>query len=172
MTSRFLPLVVALASLAACQKGGGHAEHAHPPPPATATAPVAAAPAAPAANPVQHEMRLLTATLQGGIQGLGMGDVTGIARSLHEVHGAKEATAAALKSGSYKPPKNGDQLARFVELDEAFHELLYPLVRASKANDLPATAEALGAVLRGCQGCHQEFREGFSAPAPAAPPAF
>lgn len=177
MTRRLPSLAAAVLLATACQKGGA-GEHAHPAPPPAEPAHPAPAPAAPAplaaapapANPVQREMRLLTAAIQSGVHGLGTGDVRGIALALHEVHGAKQATAAALKDGSYKPPKNGDQLARFVELDEAFHQLLYPLVKASQANDLPATATALGAVVNGCHACHQEFREGFTPP-PAAPKA-
>ncbi len=90
---------------------------------------------------------------------IGMGDVRGVEHSLHKLHAAKEETEAALKGGSYHPPKNGENLARFHELDEAFHGQLGGLVQASRANDLPKTAEAVGKILGSCQGCHSEFRQ-------------
>lgn len=114
---------------------------------------------APAANPVQHEMRLLSATLEATVRAIGSGDVRGIEHELHRLHGAKEATEAALREGRYRPPKNPDQIERFFVLDEAFHDDLGALVTASRNNDVPAAAEALGAIVRGCQGCHSEFRD-------------
>lgn len=117
---------------------------------------VAAASAA--ANPVQHEMRLLTAALVTAVKGIGSGDVRAVAHELRAVHAAKEATEQALRSGAYRPPKNPDELAHFHQLDEAFHRQLVDLVKASRANDLTGTARALGPVLASCQGCHTAFR--------------
>jgi hypothetical protein len=113
----------------------------------------------PAANPVQHEMRLLSTTLEGAVRAIGSGDVRGIEHDLHRLHSAKEATEAALREGRYRPPKSPDQIERFFVLDEAFHGDLGSLVTASRANDVPAAAEALGAIMRGCHGCHSEFRD-------------
>jgi cytochrome c556 len=109
-------------------------------------------------NPVQNEMQLLTTALEGAVRGIGLGDVRAVEHDLHRVHLAKEATGAALQSGSYKPPKNPDQLERFRALDEAFHGDLERLVDASHRNDVPGTAAALGTVMQACQGCHSEFR--------------
>ena len=109
-------------------------------------------------NPVQHEMLLLTAALESAVRGIGTGDVRPVEHALHQVHGAKEATSEAIADGSYRPPKNPDDIERFRELDEAFHAKLGKLVAASRANDLNATADALGEVLDGCPGCHTEFR--------------
>lgn len=115
--------------------------------------------AAPAgSNPVQIEMRLLHAALRDGVTAVANGKVDTIPASIHQVHAAKQATAAALRAGSYKPPKNGERLARFGELDEAFHADLEKLVSAAKNDDVPATGRALGQVLSSCQGCHREYR--------------
>lgn len=130
-----------------------HSHHAAPTPDPSAAAAITAP-----RNPVQAEMQLLTTTLQGAVLAIGMGDVRGVEHALHQVHGAKEKTEAALKGGSYHPPKNGENLARFHELDEAFHEKLVGLVLASRANDIPRAAEAMGQILGSCQGCHSEFR--------------
>jgi hypothetical protein len=115
-------------------------------------------PETPAANPVQAEMRLLTAALEGTVRGIGLGDVRGVQHDLHRVHAARAQTEAALHDGRYRPPSHADQLERFVELDEAFHAELETLAAASARNDVPATAEALGRVTSRCQGCHAEFR--------------
>lgn len=130
--------------------GDDHASHGKAPAPAS--------PTTPPANEVQAEMRLLSEALEAAVRGIGAGDVRGVEHALHRVHAAKEKTAAALASARYRPPKNADRLPRFRELDEAFHGRLEPLVEASRANDVPRTAQALGAALESCHGCHTEFR--------------
>ena len=137
----------AVLMVAGCAKASDHASHA----------PAVPAPA-PAANAVQSEMRLLTATLESAVRGIGAGDVRAVEHEVHRLHAAKEATDAALESGAYRLPKNPEGIARFRELDSAFHGGLGRLVDASRRNDVPATAEAVGVVLSGCQGCHSEFR--------------
>lgn len=109
-------------------------------------------------NAVQQEMQLLTKALEAAVRGIGAGDVRAVEHELHRVHAAKEATANALSDGTYRPPKNGDQLDRFRAMDEAFHRELVPLVDASRRNDVPGTAKALGTVLEACAGCHESFR--------------
>jgi cytochrome c556 len=140
-------LLMVLLMVAGCAEKSDHASHA----------PTPAAPA-PAANAVQSEMRLLTATLESAVRGIGAGDVRGVEHELHRLHAAKAATDAALDSGAYRLPKNPEGVARFRELDAAFHAGLGRLVDASQRNDVPATAQAVGVVLSGCQGCHSEFR--------------
>lgn len=115
-------------------------------------------------NPVQTEMRMLTSLLEGTVRAIGARDVRPIEHELHRLHAAKEATTAAIRDGSYKLPKNPEQTATFVAMDEAFHEHLAALVSASQANDISRTAAALGAIVRGCEGCHAMFR---AAPPPA-----
>ena len=114
--------------------------------------------AAPAANPVQREMRLLHAAMQATLTGIAYGDVRAVPEAFEAIDRAKEATEAALASGAYVPARNGDRLDRFRELDEAFHPQLERIVEAARRGDVPATAEAMGAALRGCDPCHQEFR--------------
>lgn len=139
-----LSLLLLLMVAAGCTE---HSQHAPP-----------AAPSGPPANPVQAEMRMLSATLQSAVRGIGAGDVRSVEHDLHRLHAAKEATEAAIRNGSYRLPRNPDRVDRFRELDEAFHGGLGALVQSSRRNDVGATAEALGVVLRGCQGCHSEFR--------------
>lgn len=121
-------------------------------------------PVPPPGNAVQTEMRMLTSILEGTVRAIGARDVRPIEHELHRLHAAKEATTAALRDGSYKLPRNPDQVDAFVAMDEAFHEHLGALVSASRANDIPRTADALGAIVRGCEGCHAMFR---AAPTPA-----
>ena len=134
-----------LVLLSAC--GERSTDHGHAPSPAAA-----------AKNPVQAEMRLLNEAMEAAVRGIGAGDVREVEHALHRVHAAKETTEAALKDGSYHPPKNSDKLARFAELDEAFHRELERLVEASRSNDVTKTTEALSSALRACQPCHSEFK--------------
>lgn len=134
---------------------GSATAHEHAPPAETATP---AADALPPGNVVQTEMRMLTSILEHTVHGIGVGDVRPIEHELHRLHEAKAATEAALKSGAYKLPKNPEGLEGFEAMDEAFHEQLGALVTASRANDVPAAAEALGAIVRGCPACHAAFR--------------
>jgi cytochrome c556 len=103
-------------------------------------------------------MRLLHEAMRDAVTAIANGDARPIGASLHKVHAAREATEHALHSKAYKPPKNGDKLGRFEELDRAFHGDLESLLEASQKNDLPATAAALGKALGSCNGCHSEFR--------------
>lgn len=119
-------------------------------------------PLPPPGNQVQTEMRMLTSILEATVRAIGARDVRPIEHELHRLHAAKEATTAALRDGSYKLPKNPEKVDAFVAMDEAFHEHLGALVSASRANDIARTAEALGAIVRGCEGCHATYR--------AAPP--
>lgn len=147
------PLVVlAVLSFAGCAhphagvESTAHAPHAH------------GAPAPPPAgvSPVQHEMRLLLAAVQQAVEGVALGDVRQVPAAFHQVHAAKEATAAAVMAGAWRPAQ-GD-LAQFQALDEAFHGKLEPLVEAAARDDVPATGEALAEVIRQCDGCHRAFR--------------
>lgn len=133
-----------------------------------------AAPAAelPPGNVVQTEMRMMTSILEGAVRAIGARDVRSIEHELHRLHGAKDATTAAVRDGSYKLPRNADQVDAFLAMDEAFHADLAALVMASRKNDVPAAADALGKIMRGCEGCHATFRESVaieSVPADPAP---
>lgn len=115
-------------------------------------------PGAAGLNPVQQEMRMMVGMLARAVMAIGMRDVSGVQHDLHRLHAAKEATTAAVTSGTYKLPKNPENVARFTQLDEDFHVLLGKLVAASQANDVQGTAEAVGQVLANCTSCHSEFR--------------
>jgi len=103
-------------------------------------------------------MRMLTSILEATVRAIGARDVRPIEHELHRLHAAKEATTAALRDGSYKLPMNPEQVDAFVAMDEAFHQHLGALVSASRANDIPRAADALGAIVRSCEGCHAMFR--------------
>ncbi|MBI4956944.1 MAG: cytochrome c [Myxococcales bacterium] len=120
-----------------------------------------AAPSASAgpANAVQHEMRLLLAAMHTAMEGIAYGDVSGLPQVLHQVHEAKAGTEAALEGGAYRLPKNPDGVARFRELDEAFHGHLVKMVQAGRKNDVAAAAQAYAAAASACGGCHGEFRK-------------
>lgn len=147
--------LVAVALLAACD----HAEHATPAPPASPTTLPAGV------NAVQNEMRLLHEAMQDSVTAVANDDLGAIPHALHRVHQARGMTEAAIEDGSYRPPRNGEDIEGFVRMDEAFHHELEQLVRAARSGDSAATGQQLGAVLSRCSGCHERFR-----PPPAAPP--
>lgn len=122
----------------------GHAGHAEPPNDE-------------GANPVQREMRLLTEALSTAPASFGAGDLRPLEHRLHAVHAAKEKTAAAIANGSYRPPKNPGELARFEALDREFHEVLERLAEHSAKSEIAPAARAYGQVLAACNGCHSEF---------------
>ncbi|MCC6874378.1 MAG: cytochrome c [Sandaracinaceae bacterium] len=133
---------------AGSQEPGEHAQHTG-----------ADEPLPPGVNPVQAEMRALTDALQATVRGIGAGDVRAVEHDLHRVHAARERTDAALAAGTYRPPVHPERLDRFRELDAAFHADLERLAGASHRNDVPAAADAFGAVMRGCPRCHAEHRD-------------
>lgn len=111
-----------------------------------------------ATNAVQNEMRLLTEAMRDTVSAIGTGQLQAIPERLHEVHGARELTEQAIESGSYKLPRNAENLAAFKALDESFHAELEKLVAGARANDAAATSAAFGAVMSRCDGCHAQFR--------------
>lgn len=116
-------------------------------------------------SPVQNEMRLLHEAMQGSVTAVANDDLGAIPHALHRVHQARGMTEAAIEDGSYRPPRNGEDVEGFVRMDEAFHHELEQLVRAARSGDSAATGQQIGVVLSRCSGCHERFR-----PPPAAPP--
>lgn len=112
----------------------------------------------PGTNAVQNEMRLLNTAMQNTLTLIANNQLDGVQAQILTVHPARELTAKALEQGAYKPPKNPDKLDEFVKTDEEFHDKLVVLLKASKANDLPAATTAYTDLVQGCTSCHQTFR--------------
>ena len=110
-------------------------------------------------NVVQTEMQLLTTVLENAVRGVGDGEVSHIADELHQLDAAKHATEAAIEDGSYVLPYNSDQLSAFLAMDNAFHHQLAAMIDASRADDVPAMALAIGDTLNSCYSCHALFRD-------------
>ena len=127
-------------------------------PPEQVHAGAPSAPLKPAENAVQSEMRLLHDATRDWVTAIANNTLETIPTGIHKVHGARMVTEEALKKGSYKPPKNGEDLQAFIKQDEAFHDELVKLLQASKARDLPAATKQLGTVLEGCTDCHAKYR--------------
>jgi DNA-binding GntR family transcriptional regulator len=106
---------------------------------------------------VQAEMRLLHEATRDWVTAVANNQLAAIPPAISRVHTARVATEKALERGEYTLPRGGD-LAAFAKQDEAFHDELVKLLRASRANDLPATTTQLGVVLEGCTACHQQYR--------------
>ncbi len=132
--------------------------HAKKQPTTPKAAPTTAPSQEPPKNPVQAEMRLLHEATRDWVTAIANNTLDTIPVGIRKVHGARMVTEAALKKGEYKPPKNGDNLEAFIKQDEAFHDELVKLLKASKASDLPAATKQLGVVLEGCTACHTKYR--------------
>jgi hypothetical protein len=149
-------LSIALVALVAFSMG---CKRDCPPAPAPTTAPPpAAANPLPPGNAVQNEMRLLHEAMRDTVSAIALGTLSTIPERLHAVHQARELTEKALESGTYKLPKNADQLEAFKALDESFHADLEKLLAGATANDPVATSTALGTVMSRCEGCHALYR--------------
>jgi cytochrome c556 len=112
----------------------------------------------PPGNAVQNEMRVLHEAMRDTVSAIALGTLSTIPERLHAVHAARNATEKALESGTYKLPKNSDQLEAFKALDESFHVELEKLLAGATANDPVATSTALGSVMGRCEGCHALYR--------------
>ncbi|MBE7452671.1 MAG: cytochrome c [Kofleriaceae bacterium] len=107
-------------------------------------------------------MRQLECAFQQAVSAVARDDLPSIARSLGVVHAAKDATAAAIAAGTWRPARG--EVAAFVALDEAFHRELEALYYASEARDHGKTGEAMGRALGLCQACHATYRAAAGAP--------
>lgn len=112
----------------------------------------------PPLNAVQREMQKLHELMVISMVAIENGKTDVIPAAIHQVHEAKGETEKAITSGAWKPPRADATVADFVKTDEAFHDELVKLLRASKQNDVTATTRQLGAVLDGCTSCHVRFR--------------
>lgn len=115
----------------------------------------APAPAKPP-NAVQLEMQGLHELMVVSLVAIENDKLDVIAPQIHKVHGLKDQTGRAIQSGAWKPPRGA--VPDFVKEDDAFHGLLVKLLRASKANDVVATTQAMSAVIEGCTACHVKYR--------------
>lgn len=154
-SSVLLALVALAVSAAACKR-----ECPTSPTASTATTTLLASPdhLPPGVNAVQNEMRLLHEAMRDTVSAIAFGTLSTIPDRLHAVHRARELTEHAVETGTYKLPRNGDQLEAFKALDESFHAELEKLVAGASANDPISTSTALGVVMSRCEGCHAQFR--------------
>jgi cytochrome c556 len=109
-------------------------------------------------NPVKAEMRVLHEATQKWVTAIANNNLAAIPEGVKEVHGAREITEQALKSGRYHPPKHSADIEQFKKQDEEFHGRLVELVNVAKARDLPGATRELGRVLEGCTDCHTKYR--------------
>lgn len=112
----------------------------------------------PPQNALQAEMRALTSFMQLALVAVANDQLELIPPAIPKLHGAIEATQAGVKDGSISLPQNGDDVEGFLAADDAFHDQIVGLVRAARANDLPAATQQLAAMTLGCTACHERYR--------------
>jgi hypothetical protein len=109
-------------------------------------------------NVVQNEMQLLTTAMQTTLLLIANDQLEGIPAQIKKVHPAKVLTHEAIEKGVYAPPKNSEKIDEFVKMDDAFHDDLRGLLKASKQDDLQMATEKYGDLVQGCTSCHTKFR--------------
>lgn len=111
-----------------------------------------------AQNPLQVEMRALTAFMQLAIVAVANDQLELIPPAISKLHGTIEDTQEALKAGEMKLPQHPEEVDAFLAMDDAFHEQLVILVRAAKENNLMLATRQLANLSLGCTSCHQRYR--------------
>lgn len=109
-------------------------------------------------NPLQVEMRALTAFMQLALVAVANDQLDLIPPAISKLHGAIEDTQDALKEGKMKLPQHPEEVDAFLAMDDAFHEQLVILVKAARENDLPLATRQLANLSLGCTSCHQRYR--------------
>lgn len=135
-----------------------HDEHAHDGEGTGGTARTLGRADGPAGDAVRAEMQALQAATQAIVSDVVNGQLDTLESRLRPVHGARQATVAAVEAHGYAPPGAPGDLAGFEAADDAFHESLVRLLNAARSDDLPETTRQLGVVLSGCTSCHQQYR--------------
>jgi cytochrome c556 len=101
-------------------------------------------------------MRVLDEVVRSWVTAIANNQLQAIPNGVEKIHPARAATERALETGAYRPSK-GD-VDGFKRQDEEFHDRLVALLRAARAEDLPAATRELGVVLEGCTSCHLKYR--------------
>ena len=109
-------------------------------------------------NVLQNEMQLLNSAMQTSLTLIANDNLEGIPAQIKKVHPARQLTMKAVKAGKYEPPQNPDKMDEFEKLDDAFHEDLKGLLKASKQDDLQMATDKYKDLVQGCTNCHTKFR--------------
>lgn len=109
-------------------------------------------------NPLQVEMRALTAFMQLAIVAVANDTLELIPPAISRLHGTIEDTQEALKAGRMTLPKNAEDVEGFLAMDDAFHDQLVALLQAARDDDVARASMQLSALVMGCNTCHARYR--------------
>lgn len=114
-----------------------------------------------AENPLLVEMMLVNKAYRDIVSAVAIEDSAAIVKAIEglESSQAAKATAAALKAGQLKTPKNPDKMKEFKRMDDEFHGNLKALHEAAKADKQPKIRTITKKLLDGCVKCHEQFRK-------------
>lgn len=109
-------------------------------------------------NPLVEEMRILDNTFKEVVSAVAVGNGSKVNESLESLHGLREKTHKAIKSGIIRLPKNHHRVREFLKLDIRFHTELELLSKAAHKNNQRKMLILTKKLLDGCVNCHRVFK--------------
>lgn len=112
----------------------------------------------PISNPLIEEMRSLDNSFREIVSAVANAEGERVIRSIESLHGLREKTHQAIKSGIIRLPRNQHRLKEFLKLDMKFHTELDLLLKAARKNNQRRMLIMTKKLLDGCVNCHRVFK--------------
>lgn len=109
-------------------------------------------------NPLIEEMRSLDNSFREIVSAVTTAEGERIVRAIESLHGLREKTHQAIKSGIIRLPRNQHRLKEFLKLDMKFHTELDLLLKAARKNNQRRMLIMTKKLLDGCVNCHRVFK--------------
>lgn len=113
----------------------------------------------PISNPLIEEMRSLDNSFREIVSAVANAEGERVIRSIESLHGLREKTHQAIKSGIIRLPRNQHRLKEFLKLDMKFHTELDLLLKAARKNNQRRMLIMTKKLLDGCVNCHRVFKK-------------
>lgn len=113
----------------------------------------------PISNPLIEEMRSLDNSFREIVSAVTTAEGERVIRSIESLHGLREKTHQAIKSGIIRLPRNQHRLKEFLKLDMKFHTELDLLLKAARKNNQRRMLIMTKRLLDGCVNCHRVFKK-------------
>ncbi|MFN3395862.1 MAG: hypothetical protein ACK4Z9_03590 [Thermodesulfovibrionales bacterium] len=109
-------------------------------------------------NPLIEEMRSLDTSIREIVSAVATAEGERVIRSIETLHGLREKTHQAIKSGIVRLPRNQHRIKEFLKLDMKFHAELDLLLKAARKNNQRKMLILTNKLLEGCVNCHRVFK--------------
>lgn len=110
-------------------------------------------------NPLIEEMRSLDTSIREIVSAVTTAEGERVIRSIESLHGLREKTHQAIKSGTIRLPRNQHRVKEFLKLDMKFHTELDLLLKAARKNNQRKMLVLTKRLLDGCVNCHRVFKK-------------